>query len=47
MPHQFVGTVKINGTTAPDGTVVTATIDGVEATTAIVTGGNYGLKIRN
>ena len=47
MPHQFVGTVKINGTTAPDGTVVTATIDGVEAATAIVTGGNYQLKILN
>ncbi|MEE3140986.1 MAG: hypothetical protein VX307_00180, partial [Chloroflexota bacterium] len=46
VPHQFVGTVKINGTTAPDGTVVTATIDGVETATAIVTGGNYQLKIR-
>ena len=47
MPHQFVGTVKINGTTAPDGTVVAAMIDGVEAATAIVTGGNYYLTIRN
>ena len=46
MPHQFVGTAKINGTTAPDGTVVTATIDGVESATAIVTGGRYQLKIR-
>jgi len=47
MPHQFVGTVKINGTTAPDGTVVVATIDGVKSVTAIVKGGNYQLKIRN
>ena len=47
MPHQFVGTVKINGTTAPDGTVVAATIDGVKSVTAIVAGGNYALKIRN
>ena len=47
IPHVFVGTVKINGTTAPDGTVVAATIDGVEAATAIVAGGSYQLKIRN
>ena len=47
MPHQFVGTVKVNGTTAPDGAVVAATIDGVESVTAIVAGGSYQLKIRN
>ena len=47
MPHQFVGTVKVNGTTAPDGAVVAATIDGVKSVTAIVAGGNYMLKIRN
>ena len=47
MPHQFVGTVKINGTAAPDGTIVAATIDGVQSVTAIVAGGDYQLKIRN
>jgi hypothetical protein len=47
MPHQFVGTVTINGTIAPDGAVVAANIDGVESVTAIVAGGNYQLKIRN
>jgi hypothetical protein len=47
MPHQFVGTVTINGTTAPDGAVVAATIDGIKSVTAIVVGGNYMLKIRN
>ena len=47
MPHQFVGTVTVDGTTAPDGAVVAATIDGVKSVTAIVAGGNYMLKIRN
>ena len=45
MPHQFVGTVMINGTTAPDGTVVAATIDGVVSVETIVQGGRYALKI--
>ena len=45
MPHQFIGTVKINGATAPDGTKVIAMIDASEVATATVAGGNYALKI--
>ena len=42
LPHQFYGTVTINGATAPDGTRVSAEVDGVEAKTGITREGKYG-----
>ncbi len=43
LPHQFYGTVKINGTPAPAGTVVIAKVDGVEKGRIVVTTpGKYG-----
>ena len=42
IPHQFYGTVTINGNPAPDDTVVTAKIDGVTVETGTVKDGKYG-----
>lgn len=41
-PHQFYGTVTINGVPAPDGTVVSAEINGVVVMTATTKNGLYG-----
>ena len=43
LPHQFYGTVTINGASAPDGTWVSAEVDGVEAKTGTTREGKYGL----
>ena len=42
LPHQFYGTVTLNGTAAPDGTRVSAEVDGVEAKTGTTREGKYG-----
>jgi len=42
IPHQFYGTVSLNGAPAPDGTSVTATVDGVKAGEGTTSGGKYG-----
>ena len=42
LPHQFYGTVTINGATAPDGTRVSAEVNGVEAKTGSTWEGKYG-----
>jgi hypothetical protein len=41
LPHQFYGSVKVNGQPAPDNSVITATIDGDEYS-ALILDGNYG-----
>ncbi|MFH0954834.1 MAG: carboxypeptidase-like regulatory domain-containing protein [Candidatus Micrarchaeota archaeon] len=38
IPHQFKGSVLINGNTAPNGTIVKATINGTDYTTTTVSG---------
>lgn len=43
--HQFFGTVTINGNLAPDGTTVTAEINGVEYTDTTTNDGNYDFKV--
>ena len=40
-PHIFIGTVTIDGAPAPDGTVVTAIVDGAEVGSAVVQNGEY------
>ena len=47
LPHVFVGTVTIDGVTAPDGTVITAWIQGflVPVGEGVVSGGNYDLQV--
>ena len=42
LPHQFYGTVTVNGATAPDGTRVTAEVNGVEAKAGSTREGKYG-----
>lgn len=42
-PHNFFGSVTINGAPAPDGTVVSAHLDGAEVATTATSGGNYGI----
>ena len=44
-PSVFGGTARISGATAPNGTVVTAFIDGAVVATATVSGGGYALTI--
>ena len=41
LPHLFYGTVTINGAAAPDGTRVSAEVDGVEAKTGTTREGKY------
>jgi len=43
LPHQFFGTVAINGAPAPDGTIVSARIDGAEVKNVPTVNGKYGL----
>ena len=40
-PHLFVGTVTIDGSPAPEGTVVRALVDGIEVASVQVEYGNY------
>jgi hypothetical protein len=40
-PHVFIGTVMIDGAPAPDGTVVTALVNGAEVGSAVVTNGEF------
>jgi hypothetical protein len=42
IPHQFFGTVTVNGASAADGTVVTAAIDGVTVSSGTTISGKYG-----
>ena len=42
LPHQFYGTVTVNGAAAPDGTRVTAEVNGVEAKAGSTSAGKYG-----
>ena len=42
LPHQFYGTVTVNGTAVPDGTRVTAEVNGVEAKVGSTSEGKYG-----
>ena len=42
LPHQFYGTVTLNGAAAPDGTLVSAEVNGVEAKTGTTREGKYG-----
>ena len=45
-PHIFIGSVTVNGLSAPSGTVVSAVIDGVEQGNATVsTAGSYTLQV--
>ena len=43
-PNQFFGNVTTDGKPAPDGTVVSARIGGIEFATATTINGNYGLN---
>ena len=44
-PSRFVGTVTLNGATAPDGTVVTAKVNGNACGSGNVSGGNYKVDV--
>jgi hypothetical protein len=44
-PHVFVGTAKIDGAAAPNGTTVTAWVDGAQVASTTVTGGNYVITV--
>lgn len=44
IPHQFYGTVIVNGGSAPDGTIVTAKINGVQVASTTTSGGRYGYE---
>ena len=44
-PAVFAGTVSLDGAAAPDGTTVSAWIDGEQVASTTVTGGIYGLTI--
>jgi len=41
-PHQFYGTVTINGNPTPDGTSIVAKINGIEVASTTTTAGKYG-----
>ena len=41
-PHWFYGSVNINGSPAPDGTTVTARINGIDVASTTTSGGKYG-----
>ena len=45
LPHVFAGTVSVDGAIAPDGSVVTARIEGLLAAVAVLKGGNYTLAV--
>jgi hypothetical protein len=42
IPHAFKGSVTVNGAPAPDGTTVTAKINGIEVASTTTSGGTYG-----
>ena len=42
VPHQFYGAVTVNGASAPDGTTVSARINGIEVASTTTSGGKYG-----
>ena len=42
LPNQFYGTVTVNGVAAPDGTRVSAEVNGVEAKASSTREGKYG-----
>jgi hypothetical protein len=42
IPHQFYGAVTVNGVSAPDGTTVSARINGIEVASTTTSGGKYG-----
>lgn len=42
IPHQFYGDVTVNGAPAPDGTIVSAKIDGTEVASTTTRNGVYG-----
>jgi hypothetical protein len=44
-PHVFVGTATIDGARAPDGTTVTAWVDGRQAASTTVYGGSYVIPV--
>jgi hypothetical protein len=43
--HQFYGSVTINGSPAPDGTTVTAKINGIDVSRVTTSGGKYSLSV--
>jgi len=45
IPHAFYGSVAWNGQPAPDGTTITAKINGVEVASTTTSGGKYGYPI--
>jgi len=45
LPHAFYGSVTLNGQPAPDGTIITAKIDGKEVATTATSGGKYGYPV--
>ena len=45
LPHVFAGTASVDGAIAPDGTVVTARIDGLLAAVAVLKDGNFTLAV--
>ena len=45
LPHVFAGTVSVDGAIPPDGTVITARIDGLLAAVAVLKDGNYTLPV--
>lgn len=45
IPNRFYGSVTINGAAAPDGTLITAKISGVDVAGDTVSGGNYVLDV--
>jgi hypothetical protein len=44
-PHVFVGTASVNGVAAPDGSAVTAWVDGEQVADAYASGGDYTLLV--
>ena len=44
VPHQFYGSVTINGKPAPDGTLITAKIDGNDVAGTLTSNGKYGYR---
>lgn len=44
IPHQFYGSVTLNGSPAPDGTTVTAKINGVQVASTTTVSGKYGYE---
>ena len=44
-PHVFVGTATVDGAMAADGTTVTAMVGGMDAGSAMVSGGNYSILV--